>query len=83
MDEVAEALNANGFTVEVKKDLTRSDFVDVFVDFIDRYGSGKDNRNRLLFYYAGHGFTEKGANYEELGYLVMVDAPLPEKDRAA
>jgi len=80
VDEVAKVLSANGFTVELKKDLAKSAFEDVFGDFVDRYGIGKDNR--LLFYYAGHGATEKMANNEELGYLVMVDAPLPEKDRA-
>lgn len=79
VDEVAKAFRVNGFTVEVKKDLTKTDFEDVFGDFVYRYGSGKANRNRLLFYYAGHGFTEKKANNEDLGYLVMVDAPDPFK----
>jgi len=80
VDEVAEALSANGFTVELKKDLTEPEFKTVFGDFVDRYGSGKGNR--LLFYYAGHGFTEKKADNEDLGYLVMVDAPDPVKYRA-
>jgi len=79
-EEVANALKANGFTVDVRTDLTKAAFEDVFGDFVDRYGSGKDNR--LLFYYAGHGFTEKKANNEDLGYLVMVDAPDPVKSRA-
>jgi len=82
VDEVANALKANGFTVELKKDLTESEFKTVFGDFIDTYGSGKDNRNRLLFYYAGHGYTEKLANNEDYGYLVMVDAPDPLRSRA-
>jgi len=80
VDEVAKALRANGFTVELKKDLTEPEFKTVFGDFVDRYGSGKGNR--LLFYYAGHGFTEKKADNEDLGYLVMVDAPDPVKSRA-
>lgn len=41
----------------------------------------KDEDNRLLFYYASHGHTEKMATGEELGYIVMVDAPAPEKDQ--
>jgi hypothetical protein len=41
---------------------------------------GKDSDNRLLFYYAGHGYTRTMTTGEELGYLVMVNAPLPNQD---
>ena len=43
--------------------------------------AGQDEANRLLFYYAGHGYTQTLANNQELGYLVMVDAPDPETDK--
>ena len=76
--EVSEALKRNGFKVDLKTDLTKEGFNRVFTEFVLKHG--KDRNNRLLFYYAGHGHTEKMATGEELGYIVMVDAPLPEKD---
>ena len=78
VDEVADALEKHGFAVTLKKDLTKSEFEKAFADFI--VNAGGDPYNRLLFYYAGHGYTQKIATGEDLGYLVMVDTPLPEKD---
>lgn len=76
--EVADVLEKKGFKVTLKIDLTKDAFNKVFGEFSLRYGRHKDNR--LLFYYAGHGYTQKMATGEDLGYLVMVDAPVPEKD---
>jgi hypothetical protein len=76
--EVACVLKKHGFEVILKTDLTRERFAREIEDFCHRYG--KDEDNRLLFYFAGHGHTEKMATGEDLGYLVMVDAPAPEKD---
>ena len=76
--DVARALEKNGFKVTFKKDLTKGSFNEVFGRFCHKYGKNKDNR--LLFYYAGHGHTLEMATGEDLGYLVMVDAPVPEKD---
>ncbi len=76
--DVARALEKNGFEVTLKKDLTKGSFNEVFGQFSHKYGKNEDNR--LLFYYAGHGHTLKMATGEDLGYLVMVDAPAPEKD---
>ena len=78
VDEVADALEEHGFSVTLKKDLTRSEFEKVFTDFV--VNAGGDPYNRLLFYYAGHSYTQKSATGEDLGYLVMVDTPSPEKD---
>ena len=78
VDEVADALEEHGFSVTLKKDLTKPEFEKVFADFV--VNAGGDPYNRLLFYYAGHGYTQKRATGEDRGYLVMVDAPLPEKD---
>src|ERR1051326_733731 len=36
---------------------------------------GQDSENRLLIYYAGHGYTARLNNNRVMGYLVMVDAP--------
>ena len=75
VEEVAEALKKHGFTVTLKKNLTKPKFEDAFEEFVTE---GRNEYNRLLFYYAGHGHTEKLANDDDLGYLVMVDASLPE-----
>lgn len=74
--DVAEVLERHGFNVTLKTDVTTAAFHKVFSDFI--YTSGKDPNNRLLFYYAGHGYTTKSAIGEDLGYLVMLDTPPPE-----
>ena len=78
--EVAEVLEHHGFNVTLKIDVTKSEFNKTFSDFI--YESGKDKDNRLLFYYAGHGYTTKAATGEDLGYLVMLDTPSPENAAA-
>ena len=74
--EVTEVLENHGFNVTLKIDVTKSEFNQAFSEFIHK--SGKDKDNRLLFYYAGHGFTTKAATGEDLGYLVMLDTPSPE-----
>ena len=76
--EVAEVLERHGFNVTLKIDVTKAEFNKVFSEFI--YKSGKDKDNRLLFYYAGHGYTTKSAIGEDLGYLVMLDTPHPENE---
>ena len=78
--DVARALKKNGFQVTLKENLTRAGFESAVTDFFLNYGRNPDNR--LLIYYAGHGYTEKMGNGEEMGYLVMVDSPVPEKDPA-
>ncbi len=74
--EVAEVLKKQGFNVTLRIDVTKTEFNEAFSEFI--YDFGKDPDNRLLFYYAGHGFTTKAATGEDLGYLVMLDTPSPE-----
>jgi len=76
--DVAEALKRNGFQVTFRTNLTRNEFNRELGAFCHKYGRDKDNR--LLFYFAGHGHTREMATGEDLGYLVMVDAPAPEKD---
>ena len=81
--EVAKALEKHGFQVTLRTDVTKEAFNREFGDFTVKYGAGDENaNNRLLFYYAGHGHTEEMATGEELGYIVMVDAPNPEMDSA-
>jgi len=76
--DVAKALEKSGFEVTLKADLTKDAFNRAFWKFSHAYGKSEDTR--LLFYYAGHGYTQKMATGDYLGYLVMVDAPVPEKD---
>ena len=77
--EVASVLETHGFIVTLKVDLTKDAFEKTFAEFV--LNAGQDEANRLLFYYAGHGYTQTLANNQELGYLVMIDAPDPETDR--
>jgi formylglycine-generating enzyme required for sulfatase activity len=76
---VREALEKHGFQVEISENLTGTQFLERVRKFINDYGY--EPNNRLLIYYAGHGHTlgSSGDN-RELGYLVPVDAPDPNKD---
>ena len=76
--EVKLALETHGFNVTLKTDLHKADFDRAVAEFVLEAGRAK--ANRLLFYYAGHGYTRKSATNEDLGYLVMVDAPQPTQD---
>ena len=80
-DEVAmvkASLQRNGFSVEIVMNPTHDQLYKAFTDFISKYGNELDNR--LLFFFAGHGYTFKTAYGEELGYLVPVNAPNPNYD---
>ena len=77
---VKTALEKNGFKVEVVMDPDKSELDKAFTDFISKNGQVVDNR--LLFYFAGHGYTVKTNYGEELGYIVPVDAPNPNYDLA-
>ena len=79
VQEVAAALKTHGFNVTLKTDLTADEFEDEFLTFVLEHGA--DENNRLLFYYAGHGYTLPLANEQERGYLVMIDAPEPDTDK--
>jgi tetratricopeptide (TPR) repeat protein len=78
--EVSRVLRAQSFTsVTERLDLTREQFDTELRTFISRYGLR--DRNRLVIYFAGHGHTERvGGDDRELGYIVMRDAPLPDRD---
>jgi len=77
---VKTALEANGFKVDVVMNPDKNGLDRAFTDFITRCGQVIDNR--LLFYFAGHGYTVKTSYGEELGYIVPVDAPNPNYDLA-
>ncbi|MCX6286485.1 MAG: SUMF1/EgtB/PvdO family nonheme iron enzyme [Bacteroidetes bacterium] len=75
---VKTALEDNGFNVVEVMDPDHNSLLDAFKNFIARYGQAPDNR--LLFYFAGHGYTQKMPYGDELGYICPADAPDPEKD---
>lgn len=77
--EVKDVLETHGFDVTLKTDLKKREFEKVLAEFT--LESGKEENSRLLFYYAGHGDTRKAVNGEDLGYLVMVDAPSSASDK--
>lgn len=75
---ITAALEAQGFQVTVVQDPTRAQLLLAFDAFIERYGQGVDHR--LLFYFAGHGHTQRLAYGADMGYLVPRDAPNPHRD---
>ena len=77
VEKVSAVLKEHGFHVETLINPTKDRLDQTIRSFIGRYGIKAGNR--LLVYYAGHGYTEKN-NGVELGYIVPVDAPLPNKD---
>ncbi|KPA08759.1 protein containing Sulphatase-modifying factor [Candidatus Magnetomorum sp. HK-1] len=78
--EVSKALERKGFTVKLALNLSREKFNNLFTDFtVNRCNKEK---SRILFYYAGHGYTLPMAGGETMGYLVMIDTPDPDKNRA-
>ena len=74
LSDVASALENQGFIVEKNINPDGKKLESLFKDFIDKYGY--DERNRLFFFYSGHGYTRRSG---QKGYLVPADAPDPEK----
>ncbi len=77
---ISKTLRENGFKVITKTDLNKSQIDRAFTDFITRYGQKPDNR--LLVYFAGHGYTMTAAYGGDKGYFVPYDAPKPSVDAA-
>lgn len=76
---VRNVLERHGFKVEVEENLTSDRFESRIKKFINDYGF--ERNNRLLIYYAGHGYTLNSAgDKRELGYIIPSDTPLPTKD---
>lgn len=64
----------HGFTVERALNLSKNELRNRIDQFISKYG--QDYENRLLIYYAGHGYTAVLPDKRVMGYLVMKDAPI-------
>ncbi|MBF0466738.1 MAG: caspase family protein, partial [Nitrospirae bacterium] len=80
VEVVKKLLVGQGFEVVTVMNPERDKLLRAFDDFIQKYGSKTENR--LLFYFAGHGHTVKKSYGEDMGYIVPVDAPRPDKNRA-
>jgi hypothetical protein len=78
VEAVKKALENQGFHVSVLEDPDRDGLDKKFRDFIYQYGRNPDDR--LLFYFAGHGYTVRLAYGGDMGYIVPADAPNPNVD---
>lgn len=79
LNAVKGLLEKHGFHVVTVLDADRDALSKAIETFIVDYGLNADDR--LVIYFAGHGYTAKQAYGEEMGYLVPVDAPNPNNDR--
>ncbi len=78
LERVRRKLVEHDFEVRVVLDPDSRELEDAFEEFLDDYGF--DEGNRLLIYFAGHGYTRK-TDQGLRGYLVPVDAPDPDRDK--
>lgn len=78
VEAVRAALEKHGFQVVVVENADSARLENAYTDFIRSYGM--QEQNRLLFYFAGHGFTRRQSYGEEMGYIVPADAPNPHAD---
>jgi hypothetical protein len=76
--EVKAALEQHGFVVTLVENPTAARLDSEIKSFFAR--RGLDKENRLLFYFAGHGHTQRMSYGGDLGYIVPSDAPLPDKN---
>jgi hypothetical protein len=77
LEQVQAVLEAQGFRVVKRLNLTGEALKREFEAFIDAHGYHP--KNRLLFFFAGHGHTWDEAGH---GYLVPADAPVPATEKA-
>jgi len=75
MDIVQKALAKQGFTVQRVRNPNAQRLYAAYRDFIGKHGYDPDNR--LLLYFAGHGYSRRQG---KIGYVVPADAPLPTEE---
>ena len=76
---IKTALEGRGFSVVTVMNPTKDELEDAVATFISQYG--RDEANRLLIYYSGHGYTLTKSWGGNMGYIVPADAPDPAKDK--
>ena len=77
--EVKSTLEKAAFNVIVVEDPDHRLLQESINNFINKYG--RQPENRLLIYFAGHGFTMRHSYGDEMGYIVPIDAPNPNRDK--
>jgi uncharacterized caspase-like protein len=78
VEAISDILCQHGFKVEVAENLMSKNFKARIEKFINDYG--KSPNNRILIYYAGHGYKQKSAgDNRDIGYVVPIDAPSPQR----
>ena len=77
-EAVAKMLSSLGWQVDLVKNPDGAGLRRAFNRVIA--GPGKDPDRAVLVWFSGHGHTMKEADDTKLGYLVPVDAPLPQDD---
>ena len=77
VEEISRILRVHGFEIHQVLNPTNDELEDAYSDFITQYGL--DEKNRLFFWYAGHGYSHKPRGRSDYqGYLVPSNAPAPE-----
>lgn len=79
--KVKEILERHGFQVTLEMNPTHHELKQTIDNFIFNNGIFEDNR--LLFYFAGHGYSMDMSYGGKLGYIVPSDAPLPQYNKAS
>jgi hypothetical protein len=82
---VSDVLRRNGFVVTVVENVSREEMERAISRFIDSVGTDAASYdNRLLIYFAGHGYTQiPRYGGEAMGFLVGIDAPSSSHDPGA
>jgi TPR repeat protein len=78
LQRVESALKKHGFQIDKVLNPTGDQMKKAFDLFIRLYGH--DKNNRLLFFFAGHGYTGR---HPKIGYLVPSNAPDPARNKQA
>jgi len=74
--KIKSELQRHKFKVKLLENPTTEQLKSAIKDFITKYG--ENPKNRLLFYYAGYGYTSQQDNNFKMGYIVAMDAQLPD-----
>ncbi len=78
--EVKKALEMHGFEVTLLVNPSADELKKSIENFIAKQSANVDDR--VVFYFSGHGYTDKKSYGGEVGYIVPVDAPNPNIDKS-
>ena len=78
--DIKETFDKFGIHSTVLENCSSGQMQKALNDFVDVHGC--DINRALIFYYAGHGYTEQRADGSDLGYIVPIDAPQYDSNRS-